>query len=41
MTDSLDDISSNYEFILIDSTNHLDIIDKDFDKIAKYFKEDY
>ncbi len=39
--DSLDDISSNYEFILIDSTNHLDIIDKDFDKIAKYFKEDY
>ena len=38
--DYLDDISSNYEFIFIDSTNHFDIIDKDFDKIAKYFKED-
>ena len=39
--DYLDDISSNYEFIFIDSTNHFDIIDKDFDKIAKYFKEDF
>ena len=35
--DNFDDISDNYEFILIDST-HEDIIDKDLDKIVKYFK---
>ncbi|WP_407432946.1 condensation domain-containing protein, partial [Methanobrevibacter sp.] len=35
--DYLDDISSNYKFIIIDDTNHLDIIDKDLNKILKYF----
>ena len=34
---NLNAISDNYECILVDST-HLDIIDKDIDKIVKYFR---
>ena len=34
--EELDEITSEYEFINIDST-HEDIIDKDVDKILKYF----